>query len=263
VSALHHDATLKRPDRRTVAITLALLGGTLGLIAGLLELTIGPSIRSWVGNKADTTRLGLATLLLAAIALGSTWALEHGSAGSAGRRALVATGVLLPGLICFTTVGRLWYVPGALLVAAGMLLTADLWSERHEIGTAMERNWTAILTASLALFYVFLGATARGVAGMLGIIGGLGILALIATRGAVSRPGALVLLLCAALPFAVLTWWSVATLVIALLLLAVGTPALTGQRGRPNQRALRLRTDRRPELHVRRSETNKEGTWEP
>ena len=36
-------------------------------------------------------------------------------------------GVLLPAAICFTTVGRLWYLPGALLLAAAALLAYEFW----------------------------------------------------------------------------------------------------------------------------------------
>jgi hypothetical protein len=55
------------PD--TIARRAALAGALLGIAAGLVELTTGPSIRSWVGDKQDTTRLGITTTLLALIAL--------------------------------------------------------------------------------------------------------------------------------------------------------------------------------------------------
>jgi hypothetical protein len=209
-----------------LAATLGTVGGTLGVIAGLVELTVGPSIRSWVGNKADTTRLGLATLALAAIALAAALAFARRPEAPAPRRLALAAALLLPGLICFTTVGRLWYAPGTLLLIAGVLAAADLRTEVKTVAAAADRNWTAILTVALGTFYIFLGGTALGLAGILGIAGGLLALGLVATRGRIRAPVALALLVTAALPFAALTWWSVATPLIGLLLLAVGVPAL-------------------------------------
>jgi len=227
VSAIARDhGQVHPPTTGRFAAMLGIVGATIGLVAGLVELTAGPSIRSWVGNKEDTTRLGLATLVLAAIALGAALALVRMPHASAPRRLAFAAALLLPGLICFTTVGRLWYLPGALLVLAGLLVAAELRGEVKEVAAAAVRNGTAILTVVLACFYVFLGATALGVAGLLGIAGGLLVLCLVATQRKLPAPLTIVLLLLAALPFAVLTWWSVATPLIALLLLALGVPAL-------------------------------------
>lgn len=229
MSAIARDrGQVHRPTVGRSAAILGVVGATLGLVAGLVELTAGPSIRSWVGNKEDTTRLGLATLVLAAIAFAAALALLRRPDASAPRRLALAAALLLPGLICFTTVGRLWYVPGALLLAAGLLVAADLRNELKEVAVAAGRSWTAILTAVLGCFYVFLGATALGLAGVLGIAGGLLVLGLVAARRKLPVPIALALLLLAALPFAALTWWSVATPLIGILLLAVGVPALRG-----------------------------------
>jgi hypothetical protein len=227
VSAIARDhGRVQRPTIVRIAPLIGIVGGTLGLIAGLVELTAGPSVRSWVGNKEDTTRLGLATVVLAAIALAAALGLTRRPQLSAPRRLALAAPLLLSGLICFTTVGRLWYLPGALLVAAGFLVAADLRSEITEVVVAAERAWPAILTAALGCFYIFLGATALGLAGVLGIAGGLLVLGLVATRGKLPVPIAVALLVLAALPFAALTWWSVATPLIGLLLLAIGMPVL-------------------------------------
>jgi hypothetical protein len=202
------------------------IGASLGLAAGLAELTVGPSIRSWVGSKADTTRLGLATLVLAGLALVAALVLLRRPRASAPTRLGLAAGLLIPGLICFTTVGRLWYVPGVLLVGAGIVTVVDVRKERSEVATTLGRNWTALLTVVLGAFYVFLGATALGLAGILGMLGGLLAIALVAARGVLPTQVALALLLAAALPFAALTWWSVATPLIAILLLVLGGLAL-------------------------------------
>jgi hypothetical protein len=208
-----------------LAAALGTLGAGLGLLAGVVELTAGPSIRSWVGNKEDTTRLGLATVLLAAVALLAAVVLRR-AAASPTMRFAAAVGLVAPGLICFTTVGRVWYLPGAILVAAGVLALADLRQEAHTVRTTLNRNWTAILAAVLALFYVFLGATALGFAGLVGILGGLAVLGLLALHTKLSRPFGLALLMFATLPFALLTWWSLATPLIGVLVLATGSAAL-------------------------------------
>jgi hypothetical protein len=227
---LHGRDSLRWPPLAQRAVHLGVVGGTLGVIAGLVELIAGPMMREWVGNKHDTTRLGIATFVLAAVALASALALVNRPTARAPLNFVLALGLLLPGLICFTTVGRLWYIPGALLVAAGAVVAAGLWGERRTIAVAAERSWTAMLVVVLALLYVFLGATGLGTAGVLGLAGGLVILVLVAMRGRISAPLALVLLLGAALPFAALTWWSVATPLIALLLLATGVPILARHR---------------------------------
>jgi hypothetical protein len=132
----------------------------------------------------------------------------------------------VPGAICFTTVGRLWYLPGAILVVAGLLVLADLRGETSALRATVDRNWTAILTAVLALLYLFLGATALGLAGLLGILGGLGVLAVLAFRTRLPAALGLALLAVAMVPFALLAWWSVAVPLIGGLLIATGWAAL-------------------------------------
>jgi hypothetical protein len=82
------------------------------------------------------------------------------------------------------------------------------------------------LTVILGAFYVFLGATAVGFAGALGIIGGLVILALVATAAHTLPLVAHTLLLIAVGPFALLTWWSIVTPLLAILAIVIGSFAL-------------------------------------
>jgi hypothetical protein len=104
-----------------LAGTVGLVGAFIGAVAGLVELTAGPAIGDWVGGKSDTTGLGIATFLLSLAALAAAvLALRRDDTGRAGRLA-ISSGLLLPGVICFTTVGTLWYVPGPLLLAAGLV----------------------------------------------------------------------------------------------------------------------------------------------
>ena len=210
------------------ATTLGLVGGALGTLAGVVELTVGASIRSWIGDKHDPTRLGLVTVALSLVALASALALLRRPGGSPARRAVLGFGLLLPGAICFTTVGRLWYVPGALLVAAGMLTLAALRREAGAVLAVAARNWIALLTGILGLLYLALGLTAQGLAGAFGIAGGLATIALITTRERLPlpRPLALGFLVAALAPFALATWWSIVTPLLALLTTSTATPAL-------------------------------------
>jgi hypothetical protein len=85
----------------------------------------------------------------------------------------------------------------------------------------LRRTWPAALTAIVALLYAWIGLAAHGWDQVLGIAGGLVILAaLVAAQR--SMPVALVLLVAGALPLAVSTWWSIVTPVLAILALLLG-----------------------------------------
>lgn len=212
---------------------LATMGASLGIVAGLAELALGPHIRSWVGSKQDTTRVGLATITLSAIALVAavTWLQRRET--SSGTRLLIVVGLILPGVICFTTVGRAWYVPGGLLVVAAATAASELREHAREVVETISRCWLATLTVVLGAFYIFLGATALGVGGMLGIGGGITILAIVALPTRIPTRVASLVLVAAALPFAVLTWWSIVTPLLAVLVVATGSFALR-RSGHPN-----------------------------
>jgi len=93
----------------------------------------------------------------------------------------------------------------------------------------LDRNGTIILTATLALFYILLGASSLDLPGVLGILGGIGILAMLALRQWLGRGTQLAILAVATLPFAVLVWWSVAVPAIGVLLLLFGSAATRGR----------------------------------
>jgi len=85
----------------------------------------------------------------------------------------------------------------------------------------VRRTWPAIGVAVLALFYLWIGATAHGWDRILGLAGGVLILAAVAAaRRSVSAAYALLVL--GALPLAILTWWSIATPVLAIDVLLLG-----------------------------------------
>jgi hypothetical protein len=215
---------------RTVAVRLGCIGGALGVVAGVVELAVGPSIRSWVGDKQDTTRLGVVTIVLAAIALRSAYALRTRAAEDPPRRLLLAAGLFLPGLIGFTTVGRLWWIPGSLLVVAGLAAARGLTGHIAAIAPALERNLTRILAAALGALYLGLGMTAHGVAAVAGIAGGLAVIAVASTTARLRPAIAVTALVVAVTPFAALTWWSLVTPLIAALTIVLGTSAVCSVR---------------------------------
>jgi len=79
------------------------------------------------------------------------------------------------------------------------------------------------LTVVVALLYAWVGFASVGVDRAAGLLGAVAILAARAVTDR-SRPAAMVLLVAGAVPLAVLTWWSVATPILALLGLLLGWP---------------------------------------
>jgi hypothetical protein len=87
----------------------------------------------------------------------------------------------------------------------------------------VRRTWPAIGVAVLALCYLWIGATAHGWDQILGLAGGILILAAVAVAAAHrSVSAAYTLLLLGALPLAIVTWWSIATPVLAIVVLLLG-----------------------------------------
>ncbi len=112
---------------KKLAIRLGTWGAALGILAGLVELSFGSHIRPWIGNKENPVALGIITLLLSSLALTALLFASKRDPMTRNGQLTVFLGVLLPATICFTTVGRLWYLPGSLLLAAAALLGAEFW----------------------------------------------------------------------------------------------------------------------------------------
>lgn len=106
---------------------LGKLGSMLGILAGLMEMCIGVRILSWIGNKQNPTILGLITFFLSGVAFLSVVSARKRVKPSNDRKLLIFLGVLLPAAICFTTVGRLWYLPGSILIMTCILLVYEYW----------------------------------------------------------------------------------------------------------------------------------------
>jgi hypothetical protein len=213
------------PDR--LAANLGRIGGFVGLAAGTVELTVGSSIGPWIGDKNDPTRLGIVTVVLSAVALAAAVSLA-GSDRSLrpSHRLWILVAMLVPGLVCFTTVGRLWYVPGVLLVAAGCLAAVGLRGVLRIVAQDIERNGTRILAITLAVLYLGLGLTALGTSGILGVVGALVVINLLLLNPRLPTLVGIGILVAAAVPFAVATWWSAVTPLVATLLVVIGGAAM-------------------------------------
>jgi hypothetical protein len=231
MSANAIDAGAKHPRHATIdraAGYLALAGATLGIIAGLIDVAVGASIRDWVGNKLHTTTLGVATVVLSAVAVVAAVRWLRPGGGASDRRLATVLVLVIVGCVCFTTIGRLWFLPGALLLIAGALILAA--SSRHELTDAVdEHRWRVGLTAVLGGYYVFLGAdTLPKAAGFVGILSGLAIWGALRVAPRSHRL-AVGMLVVGALAFAIVTWWSLVTPIIALLVVTIGHGALASR----------------------------------
>lgn len=192
------------------------------MIAGIIQATAGSRIPDWTGNKDNPVGLGLLTILLSLIALGAAASVRGSAETSAGRRVTVALALLIPGALCFSTVGRLWYVPGALMiVASGMMLASG--GVRDSSGV-IQANWTRGLVSLLGAFEFLMAISAAPVSTMIVGIGGA--IALMIGPWLTSRMYFLSLLLLGTLPFAILTWWSLITPVLAIVALTIGLTIL-------------------------------------
>ncbi|GIH21730.1 hypothetical protein Aph01nite_00400 [Acrocarpospora phusangensis] len=92
--------------------------------------------------------------------------------------------------------------------------------------------WLSALTAACALLYAWVALNIQGLPRVAGLAGAAAILASLAltvpggTASARTRTAAMILLPLGALPLAALTWWSVVTPILALLILIIGTATL-------------------------------------
>jgi len=98
---------------------LAAIGVVLGIAAGVVQLAAGDVIPEWTGDKNDWVLLGLATIGLSIVAAVCLWQMRR--ARLPWLHACLIVVYLAAVIVCFTTVGRLWFLPGPLLLAALVL----------------------------------------------------------------------------------------------------------------------------------------------
>jgi hypothetical protein len=98
-------------------------GAALGIAAGIAQWAVGSEIPGWTGDKLHPVQLGIITIALSLVAMAAVLFARRNPKISSRARLALAAAILAAALICFTTVGRLWYLPGPLLIiAAGFLL---------------------------------------------------------------------------------------------------------------------------------------------
>jgi hypothetical protein len=92
------------------------------VLAGCIQAVFGDDIPEWTGNKLHPVQLGIVTIALSLVSLLCVNHLDRRRDGLTPGRVLAGLLILATAGICFTTVGRLWYLPGPLLVASLALL---------------------------------------------------------------------------------------------------------------------------------------------
>jgi hypothetical protein len=194
--------------RRQLATRLGLTGALTGVTAGLTQATVGDQIPDWTGAKQSPVALGLLTVALSLIA-GLAAVGQHRTDLSAGARAACALGLAGPGLLCLTTVGRLWYLPAVLLLPAGAL-TIDGW---RQTAATLAAHWWRILLGALGGCQLLMSAGAPPAPMVAGALGGTALVAA-AWLGPRPRWRTWTLVLVGTLPFAALAWTSIVPLLL-------------------------------------------------
>jgi hypothetical protein len=212
--------SLQMQNRHRLAGRLGVAGSALGVVAGAVQATTGPRIPEWTGAKAAPVALGLLTIVLSVVA-GVAAARQRTPDLSVRAGAGCALGLIGPGLLCLSTVGRLWYLPAILLLAAGTM-SIDNW---RDTGTAIAHDWLRVLLSALGACEVLMAAGAGPVLMAVGSVSGFALMAaawLSAARiGVIVGLGAL-----GTVPFAALAWTAIVPVVVAVLALLVALPVV-------------------------------------
>jgi hypothetical protein len=219
-----------RQKLSTMAGRLATIGGTIAIIAGVTQATIGSRIPDWTGNKHQPVALGLLTIALGASILAAARALRAETAPGDETLTAITLWLALVAAVCSTTVGRLWAIPGAFLVtAAGVTLAACGWPRFLSVVAA---RWLRGLLGVLGAFELLMAVSAASAVAMAaGVLAGCVLIA----AAIVTRPGSksmIALLVAATVPFAALTWWTVVTPLLTVVAFAIGL-ATTARNTRP------------------------------
>ena len=222
-----------RSQLTSVAAQLAVIAGMLGVVAGVVQATIGNRIPAWTGHKHSHVALGLLTVALGASILISARTLHGATMPGPETLTAIALWLAAVAVLCATTVGRLWVVPGALaFAAASVTLAACGWQNfRSFVGT----HWFRGLLGLLGFLDVLMAVSA---ASATVVVAGLVAGAVLIAAAILSRPGPRPMVILAAVatfPYVALTWWTIVTPLLTVVALAVGLAA-TGRNIRPPRR---------------------------
>lgn len=217
--------TRDRADLVGRAGRVAAVGGGAAIVAGLVQATIGSRISEWSGDKGQPLALGLLTIALGASAVLAARILRAATAPDDESLTAIVLWLAAVTVVCFSTVGRLWAIPGVLLAtAAAIALAACGWHRfRSVVATHLLRGLLGILGAFEVLMAVSGASPVTVVAGVAagGALIAAGILAVPGRRSTIAG------LIVVTVPFAGLTWWTIVTPVLTLVALAIGL-ATTG-----------------------------------
>lgn len=206
-----------------LATQLALAGAGLGVVAGVVQAAVGSRVPDWTGNKGSPVALGILTVLLSLLAAGCALGWARVPRHDAGRRLALTIGLLIPAGLCFSTVGRLWWLPGPLLLSAAAIALAV--EPRRAYVSLIRTRWLAGLLGVLGAAELLMAVSAPPVTAVIGIVSGLALIAApwLATH---SRTISWILLAIGVLPFTALTYWAVVPAVLAVLALLIALPLL-------------------------------------
>jgi hypothetical protein len=137
-------------------------------------------------------------------------------------RTACAAALLLPGLLCFTTVGRLWYLPGPLLLAAALFSVDSI----REIAALITRNWLRCLLALLGGAELVMAGGAAPIALAVGAAGGVTLIT--GATVARSRASLVALIVVGTVPFAALAWTAVIPVLLLLSAALLAVPLIRG-----------------------------------
>ena len=226
-----------------VSARLAAIGGSLGVVVGVVQATIGNRIPDWTGNKNSHVALGLLTFALGASVLVAARTLRAATVPRPETLAAITLWLAAVAMLCSTTVGRLWAIPGPLLLAAaGVTLAACGW---QCFRTVVATNWLRGLLGLLGAFEILMAVRAAPATTLAaGLVAG----GVLAAAAIFSRPGrrTMVLLLVAATsPFVASTWWTIVTPLLTVAALAIGLAA-TGRNVRSSAARSGAPFDRHP-----------------
>jgi hypothetical protein len=142
-----------------LALNLGTWGAVLGMLAGFVELSIGTQIRPWIGDKENPIVLGIITLLLSSMAFAAILLASKRDALTNDGKLAIFLGILLPAAICFTTVGRLWYLPGILLIVSVLFLAYQFWinPKTRVLPVSPERVWETIAAIGSLVILISIG----------------------------------------------------------------------------------------------------------
>jgi hypothetical protein len=120
--------------RKALALKLGMAGGGMGLLSGFVHLVSGSRLSSITGHEENTLVLGLLTIIFSGFALYCTYRSSRETSIDINRRIAWLLGILIPSVICFTTVGFLWILPGFVFFIAVGILVYEMIKEFEEAG---------------------------------------------------------------------------------------------------------------------------------